>query len=118
MFVRIDRHGRIAHPMHRQGQQMGDPSGRITGEGIGDSVPRAAARAGLTAPTELLPDLLPRWSGHSLRCGFATAAKQAGADLIEAGRHGGWVDGSKSLAGYFEQAGMWGETNPLYGIGL
>ncbi|MFE4425341.1 hypothetical protein [Streptomyces sp. NPDC056817] len=60
----------------------------------------------------------PRWSGHSLRRGFATAAKQADADLIETGRHGGWVDGSKSLAVYFEQAGMWDETNPLYGIGL
>ncbi|MEV5084637.1 tyrosine-type recombinase/integrase [Streptomyces sp. NPDC056159] len=118
LFVRIDRHGRIAHPMYRHGQQIGDPTGRITGEGIGDAVTRAAARAGLTAPTELLPDLPPRWSGHSLRRGFATAAKQAGADLIETGRHGGWVDGSKSLAGYFEQAGMWDETNPLYGIGL
>lgn len=69
-------------------------------------------------PTELLPDLPPRWSGHSLRHGFATAAKQAGKDFIETGRHGGWTDGSKSLAGYFDQAGIWDETNPLYGIGL
>ncbi|MET8453496.1 tyrosine-type recombinase/integrase [Streptomyces sp. NPDC005209] len=118
LFVRIDRHGRIAHPMHRNGRQIGDPAGRITGEGIGDAITRAATRAHLTAPTELLPDLPPRWSGHSLRRGFATAAKQAGKDLIETARHGGWVDGSKSLAGYFEQAGMWDETNPLYGIGL
>ncbi|GED90144.1 hypothetical protein [Streptomyces sp. 6-11-2] len=85
---------------------------------IGDAVTRAAARAGLTAPTKVLSDLPPCWSGHSLRRGFPTAAKQAGADLIETGRHGGWVDGSKSLAGYFEQAGMWDETNTLYGIGL
>ncbi|MET8451632.1 hypothetical protein [Streptomyces sp. NPDC005209] len=63
-------------------------------------------------------DLPSRWSGHSLRRGFATAAKQTGKDLIETARHGGWVDGSKSLAGYFEQAGMSDETNPLYGIGL
>ncbi|MFI9809546.1 tyrosine-type recombinase/integrase [Streptomyces sp. NPDC052301] len=118
LFVRIDRHSRIAHPMHRNGQPIGDPTGRITGEGIGDAITRAATRAQLTAPTELLPDLPPRWSGHSLRRGFATAAKQAGKDLIETARHGGWVDGSKSLAGYFEQAGMWDETNPLYGIGL
>ncbi|MEV5084309.1 hypothetical protein AB0K74_37830 [Streptomyces sp. NPDC056159] len=60
---------------------------------------RAAARADLTAPTELLPDLPPCWSGHSLRRCFATAAKQSGAGLIETGRHGGWVDGPKSLAG-------------------
>lgn len=118
VFLRIDRHGRIAHPMYRHGEQIGDPTGRITGEGIGDAVTRAATRAGLAVPSELLPDLPPRWSGHSLRRGFATAAKQAGANLIETGRHGGWVDGSKSLAGYFEQAGIWDETNPLYGIGL
>ena len=37
---------------------------------------------------------LSRWSGHSLRRGFATAAKQAGKDAIETGRHGGWVNGS------------------------
>ncbi|MFF4148160.1 hypothetical protein ACFY0A_44550 [Streptomyces sp. NPDC001698] len=43
--MRIDRHSRIAHPMHRHGQQIEDPSGRITGEGIGDAVTRAAARA-------------------------------------------------------------------------
>jgi hypothetical protein len=32
--------------------------------------------------------------------------------------HGGWADGSASLAAYFEEAGIWDETNPLYGIGL
>ncbi|MFJ3656302.1 hypothetical protein ACIPPR_23715 [Streptomyces nigra] len=90
------------------------PPSSVCSEGLR----RAAARAGLTASTELLPDLPPRWSGHSLRRGFGTAAKQAGKDLIETGRHGGWVDGSKSLAGYFEQAGMWDETNPLYRIDL
>ncbi|MFI1726401.1 tyrosine-type recombinase/integrase [Streptomyces sp. NPDC020489] len=118
LFLRIDRHGRIAHPMRRNGKPIGDPTGRISGEGIGDAVARAAARADLTAPAGLLPDLPPRWSGHSLRRGFATAAKQAGKDLIETGRHGGWADGSKSLAGYFDQARIWDETNPLYGIGL
>ncbi|TFE54711.1 integrase [Streptomyces sp. ICN441] len=118
LFLRIDRHDRIAHPMHRHGRPIGDPTGRITGEGIGDLITRAAVRAHLTAPIDLLPDLPPRWSGHSLRRGFATAAKQAGADLIETGRHGGWADGSASLAAYFEEAGIWDATNPLYGIGL
>lgn len=69
-------------------------------------------------PPQPPPTSHPRWSGHSLRRGFATAAKKAGKDLIETGRHGGWVDGSKSLAVYFEEAGTWDETNPLYGIGL
>ncbi|MFJ6635870.1 hypothetical protein ACIQMR_31390 [Streptomyces sp. NPDC091376] len=32
--------------------------------------------------------------------------------------HGGWADGSASLAAYFEEAGIWDETNPLYGNGL
>jgi integrase len=119
IFVRIDRHGVIARPMYRHGEPIGDPSGRMTGEAIGDLVARAAKRAGLAAPPgELLPDLPPRWSGHSLRRGFATAAKKSGKDLVETGRHGGWVDGSKSLVGYFEEASTWDESNPLYGIGL
>ena len=116
--VRIDRHGRIAQPMRRHGRPIGEASGRLTGEAIGDIVARAAVRAGLAAPEQLLPDLPPRWSGHSLRRGFATAAKQAGADLLETGRHGGWADGSVSLAGYFEEAGTWDDANPLYRIGL
>ncbi|MGW1810899.1 hypothetical protein [Streptomyces sp. NPDC002078] len=49
LFLRIDRHGRIAHPMHRNGQPIGDPTGRITGEGIGDAITRAAVRAHLMA---------------------------------------------------------------------
>jgi len=119
VFVRIDRHGVINRPMSRRGKPIGDPSGRITGEAIGDLVARAAQRAGLTEPPEdLLPDLPPRWSGHSLRRGFAKAARQAGKDMIETARHGGWVDGSRALAGYFDEAGIWDDTNPLYGIGL
>ncbi|MBH1934103.1 integrase [Streptomyces sp. AV19] len=118
LFVRIDRHGRIAHPMTRHGRPIGDADGRMTGEGIGDIVTRAATRAGLTPPADLLPDLPARWTGHSLRRGFATAARKAGKDMIETARHGGWVDGSKALTSYFEEAGRWDESNPLYGIGL
>jgi integrase len=119
VFVRVDRHGCIARPMRRRGREIGDPSGRITGRAVGDLVARAARRAGLDKPpADVLPDLPPRWSGHSLRRGFATAAKQAGADLLETGRHGGWVDGSAALAAYFEEAGVWDDANPLYGIGL
>jgi hypothetical protein len=119
VFVRIDRHGVVNRPMVRRGQPIGDPSGRITGEAVGDLVARAAQRADFAEPPDdVLPDLPPRWSGHSLRRGFATAAKKARADLIETARHGGWVDGSKSLAAYFDEAGVWDDTNPLYGIGL
>ncbi|MFF3437580.1 tyrosine-type recombinase/integrase [Streptosporangium sp. NPDC002721] len=45
-----------------------------------------------------------RWRGHSLRRGFATAARRAGAHLERIGRHGGWADGSTALLGYIEEA--------------
>ncbi|MEV6672848.1 integrase [Streptomyces sp. NPDC051162] len=120
IFLRIDRHGRIAHRMTRHGEDIGDPTGRMTGEGIGDIVTRAAQRAGLTRPPDdLLPDLPARWTGHALRRGYAEASRQAKKDPIEAARHGGWVDGSKAFAGYHDRADMWDEElNPLYGIGL
>ncbi|MEE1745826.1 MULTISPECIES: tyrosine-type recombinase/integrase [unclassified Streptomyces] len=42
------------------------------------------------------------WSGHSLRRGFATAARAAGHDPLEIARAGGWVDGSRVLARYMD----------------
>lgn len=107
MFVRVDRHGRIAPPLHRHGRPIGDPAGRITAEAAADVVERTAAAAGLEG----------RWSGHSLRRGFATAARKAGHDVVRVGRHGGWADGSRSLLGYFEDADKW-EDNPVAGTGL
>ncbi|XUL89727.1 site-specific integrase [Streptomyces galilaeus] len=107
LFVRIDRHGRVAPPMYRRGRPIGDPSGRITPEAAADVVERTAAGAGLDG----------RWTGHSLRRGFANAARKAGHDVVRVGRHGGWVDGSKALLGYFEDADKW-EDNPVAGTGL
>jgi integrase len=107
LFVRVDRHGRIAPPMRREGRDIGDPSGRITAQASAQVVERAADDAGLSGA----------WSGHSLRRGFATAARQAGHDLVTIGRHGGWKDGSKALLGYFEDVDKW-EDNPLSGTGL
>jgi site-specific recombinase XerD len=119
LLVRIDRHGHLAVPMTRNGQPIGDPDGRMTGQAIAAVVNRTAAAAGLIPPAE--PDrpnaAPPRWSGHSLRRGFATAARKAGHDLVRVGRHGGWADGSKSLLAYFEDADRWLE-NPLVGVGL
>ena len=81
-------------------------------------VARAAERAGLTeVPEGVLALEPPRWSGHSLRRGFATASRRAGHDLIRIGRHGGWADGSKVLYGYLEDVDRW-EENPLIGVGL
>ncbi|MFD7377929.1 site-specific integrase [Streptomyces mirabilis] len=58
-----------------------------------------------------------QWTGHSLRRGFATAARKAGHDLVGIGRHGGWADGSRALLGYLEDSDRW-EDNPVVGTGL
>ncbi|WP_405787230.1 integrase [Streptomyces sp. NBC_00029] len=116
MFVRIDRHGRINPPMFRNGQRIGDPSGRMTAEGIADIV----TRAGLAVrPGDVLPDGAPRWTGHALRRGYAEATRHAKKDPLEAARHGGWADGSRAFAGHHDRAAVFDEElNPLYGIGL
>ncbi|MEV0756803.1 tyrosine-type recombinase/integrase [Streptosporangium sp. NPDC050280] len=105
LLVRVDRHGRIAPPMMRKGLPIGDPHGRMTAEACGEIVGRIAAAAGLEG----------RWTGHSLRRGFATAARRAGANLERIGRHGGWKDGSTALLGYLEEGDMW-EKNPVAGL--
>ncbi|WP_333767737.1 site-specific integrase [Streptomyces sp. IBSBF 2435] len=105
LFVRVDRHGRVAPPMMRRGLPIGDSSGRLTAQAAAQVVERSAAAAGLDG----------EWSGHSLRRGFATAARKAGHDLVRIGRHGGWADGSKALLGYFEDGDRW-EENPVTGL--
>ncbi|WP_244188801.1 site-specific integrase [Streptomyces yokosukanensis] len=107
LFIRIDRHGRIAPPMYRHGVPIGDPAGRLTAQAAAQVVERAAEAAGLEG----------QWSGHSLRRGFATAARKAGHDLVRIGRHGGWADGSRALLSYFEDSDKW-EENPVAGTGL
>ncbi|MGW3024511.1 tyrosine-type recombinase/integrase [Streptomyces sp. NPDC001221] len=105
LFVRIDRHGRIAPPMMRRGKPIGDPSGRLTPDAASDVIERLAAAAGLEG----------RWRGHSLRRGFATAAFRAGHNIIRTARQGGWADNSTSLSRYFEEGGKW-EDNPVSGL--
>jgi site-specific recombinase XerD len=107
LFVRIDRHQRIAPPLTRKGRAIGDPAGRMTPEAAGDVVARLADRAGLDGS----------WSGHSLRRGFATAARRAGHDKIRTARVGGWADNSAALDGYMEDADRVTDS-PLIGIGL
>jgi len=116
LFVRIDRHGNLAPPLVRAGRPIGDPTGRLTGQATAHIVARTASAAGLhTADAPDAPIL--RWSGHSLRRGFATAARRAGHDLVRIGRHGCWKDGSPVLLGYLEDADRWMD-NPLIGVGL
>lgn len=69
----------------------------------------AALRAGLDAASAL--------SGHSLRRGFATETHRQGKNLLRIARHGGWKDGSTTLAGYIEDADQW-EDNALTDVGL
>ncbi|MFI9059796.1 MULTISPECIES: tyrosine-type recombinase/integrase [unclassified Streptomyces] len=105
LFVRIDRHGRIAPPMMRKGKPIGDPSGRLTPDAASDVVERLADAAGFHG----------RWRGHSLRRGFATAAQRGGAPMIRVARQGGWADNSTSLARYFDEGDPW-EDNPVMGL--
>ncbi|MEV7970951.1 tyrosine-type recombinase/integrase [Sphaerisporangium sp. NPDC088356] len=105
LLVRIDRHGRVAPPMTRKGLPIGDPSGRLTPTAAADVVTRIAEVTGLEG----------QWTGHSLRRGFATAARRAGANLERIGRHGGWADGSRALLGYLEEGDRWTD-NPVAGL--
>lgn len=103
LFLRMDRWGYLAPTMQRDGKEIGDPSGRMTPEAASDIVERAMARAGQPG----------RWRSHSLRRGFVNSAREAGADIVDIGRHGGWADGSKALIGYIEEADKFSESNPL-----
>lgn len=108
LFVRIDQHGNVAPAMTRNGRPIGDPSGRMTPAAAASIVESAARVAGVDG----------RWRSHSMRRGFVTAARAAGADLVDIGRHGGWADGSKALLAYIEEDDGWSDRNPLVGIGL
>jgi len=105
LFVRIDRHGNIAPTLIRGGRPIGDPEGRMTPQSIAQVVDRRARAAGLSG----------RYSGHSLRRGFATEAHRAGAKKLRIARHGGWDDDSAVLEGYIEDADRW-EDNALNGV--
>ncbi|MBV9026046.1 MAG: tyrosine-type recombinase/integrase [Streptomycetaceae bacterium] len=108
LFVRVNRHGKIPGPITRHGRTIGDPDGRMTTDAAADIVQAAAEAAEVDG----------RWRSHSMRRGFVTAARAAGKDLVDIGRHGGWADGSKALLAYIEEDDGWSDRNPLIGIGL
>lgn len=105
LFIQIDRHGNLGRSEHprKNGTEC------LTGQSVATVINRAARAAGLD-PSAL-------WSGHSLRRGFATVAYSRGADPLRIARHGGWRDGSKSLAVYVEDVDR-KTKNPLIGFGL
>jgi integrase len=82
----------------------------LTPRAVADILKRIAERADLP-----IPDGFRGWSGHSLRRGFATEARRAGADALRIGRHAGWTDGSAALARYLADIDQW-EGHPLRGV--
>lgn len=94
-FRRIDRHGRLL--------------GGLSGQAAGEVVTRAAERAGVEA----------RLTGHSVRAGMATAARQAGKDRKAISATTGHVPNSAVLDRYIRRVDQWnGDDNALMGIGL
>jgi site-specific recombinase XerD len=104
VFVRIDRHGNLG----RAASGKGTSDGRMTPQAIGLVVKRAAEAAGLASAD---------FAGHSLRRGFVTEARRAGADELRIARTGGWADGSRQVHRYSEDVDRWTD-HPLRGVGL
>ncbi|MFJ7990307.1 integrase [Streptomyces sp. NPDC096351] len=107
LFMRIDQWGYMGADMRRDGKPIGDPSGRISINGASDIVSRSIQRTGMPG----------KWTSHSLRRGFVKSARDAKADIVDIGRHGGWDDRSKALIGYIDEEDSRGERNPLAKIG-
>ncbi|WP_176724922.1 MULTISPECIES: hypothetical protein [unclassified Streptomyces] len=79
----------------------------MTIEAASDIVQRSIERTGLPGC----------WRSHSSRRGFVKSARQAGVDIVQIGRHGGWDDKSKALIGYIDEDDAQGDNNPLVQIG-
>lgn len=105
LFVRINRHGHLGPNLNRNRQPIGDASGRMTPQAVGQVVGRKARAAALGG----------RYTGHSLRRGMATESRKAGHDQIRIARQGGWDDNSVALSGYMEDADRWTD-NALKGV--
>ncbi|NUP02109.1 MAG: tyrosine-type recombinase/integrase, partial [Nonomuraea sp.] len=109
LFIRIDQHQNLGVTMSRGGRPIGDPDGRLSVRAVDPIIAGAAKRAGLTA--DRIEGLRRQWSGHSLRRGYASAARAAGVDPITIARRGGWKENSTVLWGYFEEdVDRWAES--------
>jgi integrase len=98
-------------PLLRQIRRGGhvQPEG-LAPQAVADILQRIATRAGLP-----VPDGFRGWSGHSLRRGFASEARRAGADSLRIARHGGWADNSAALTVYLADVDRW-QDHPLSGV--
>lgn len=122
LFTRIDRWGnvgpaaggRYAGPLTPDAATASAVSGgssrdgRLRPQAIGAIVTALCTSAGLPGR----PAETRRYSGHSLRRGGATSMLAAGAQPLHVSRHGRWSDGSRSFAGYVEEATGFGDANP------
>lgn len=138
LFTRVDRWGNLgpaAGGRYRRpygpaapgepgapGGPGGPGDGRLRPQAIGDIVTARCQAAGLggaglpSAPLPQPPGERRRYSGHSLRRGGATSMLTAGAQPLSVSRHGRWADGSRSFAGYVEEATGFGDANPTKGL--
>jgi integrase len=99
-------------PLFRQIRRGGhvQPEG-LAPQAVADILQRIADRAELPVPD----GYREAFSAHSLRRGFATEARRAGADSLRIARHGGWADNSASLATYLADVDRW-DGHPLTGV--
>ncbi|MEU5261229.1 tyrosine-type recombinase/integrase [Amycolatopsis sp. NPDC021455] len=86
-FRRVDRHGNVGVPA-------------LSTTGVNQILTRAGVRAGLPYPV----------TGHSLRSGFATEARRAGADDLAIADQGRWVRGSRALYEYIRRVDQWNDN--------
>jgi integrase len=86
-FRRIDRHGNLS-------------TQALTTAGVNQILTRAGVRANLPYAV----------TGHSLRSGFATEARRAGADDVAIADQGRWVRGSRALYEYIRRVDQWDDN--------
>jgi integrase len=136
LFTRLDRWGNVGRAVGGRYASAPGPDteigpeardGRLRPQAIGLIVTARCESAGLAAQNTVQdpsPDIASaappgerrRYSGHSLRRGGATSMLKSGAQPLNVSRHGRWSDGSRSFAGYVEEATGFGDANPTKGL--
>jgi integrase len=101
----VELAGITAGPAFRRINGRGEIGERMSPRDVGDAVTRAARGA----------KVKPHYTGHSLRSGLATAAREAGHDVVTIARQGGWVENSSSLYGYIQTVDKW-KDNAMRGV--
>jgi integrase len=136
LFTRVDRWGNVGRAVggrYAAARTRDGRDGRLRPQAIGAIVAALCESAGLV--THAAQDTRDtqgtasdasagaaqagerrRYSGHSLRRGGATSMIKAGAEPLNVSRHGRWSDGSRSFAGYVEEATGFGDANPTKGL--